>query len=286
MSKSAQPNWDDVRYVVAVADHGSVAEAARVLSVNHATVLRRIAAFEERQGVRLFEKTRRGYRVLADRFGLIEAMREATGALGQVEQMIDAERPSLVSGVRVTSTDTFCQTLLGPIVAEASRSLNTPIDLISDNAHLDLGRSQADVAVRAAVSLPKELEGEAVARFCFGVYSSKDGADGLLGLSGPPARSVAGDWLRAQGVNAMISVDSFATLAGLAADGVGTAILPVFLGDRWPGLRRLSIPKDIPVTSVWVASHVDYVHSGRLVRVRKHIGAALKRAEPTLMGIA
>ena len=41
---SAQMNWDDIRYVIAVADHGSVAAAARALSVNHATVLRRIAA--------------------------------------------------------------------------------------------------------------------------------------------------------------------------------------------------------------------------------------------------
>ena len=49
MSKNAQTNWDDLRVVVAVAEHGSVAAAARVLEVNHATVLRRIAAFEERQ---------------------------------------------------------------------------------------------------------------------------------------------------------------------------------------------------------------------------------------------
>jgi len=284
MSKNAQLSWDDVRYVVAVADHGSVAEAARVLSVNHATVLRRIAAFEERQGVRLFEKTRRGYRVLADRSGLIETMREATRALGQVDQMIDAERPSLISGVRVTSTDTFCQSVLGPMVAKASRDLGVPIDLISGNAHLDLGRSQADVAVRAAVSLPKDLEGDAVARFRFGLYGSEGGTDRLLGLSGPPARSVAGDWLRTQSGTEMISADSFATLAGLAAQGVGTAILPVFLGDFWPGLQRLLVLTEIPVTSVWVASHVNFARSGRLVRVRKHLGASLKQAEPILMG--
>ena len=284
MSKNAQLNWDDVRYIVAVADHGSVAEAARVLSVNHATVLRRIAAFEDRQGVRLFEKSRRGYRVLTDRAGLIEAMREATGALGKVDQMIDVERPSLNSGVRVTSTDTFCQMVLGPMVAEASRDLGVPIDLISGNAHLDLGRSQADVAVRAAVSLPKDLDGEAVARFRFGLFGAKGGTDQLLGLSGPPARSVAGDWLRSQGAGAMISADSFTTLAGLAADGVGTAILPVFFGDTWPGLRRLAVLKDMPATSVWVASHVDYAKSGRLVRVRKHLSASLKAAEPVLMG--
>ena len=37
-------NWDDLRYVLAVVEEGSVSAAARVLGVNHATVLRRIAA--------------------------------------------------------------------------------------------------------------------------------------------------------------------------------------------------------------------------------------------------
>ena len=40
--------------------HGSVAAAARALGVNHATVLRRIAEFETRIGVRMFDKTTRG----------------------------------------------------------------------------------------------------------------------------------------------------------------------------------------------------------------------------------
>ena len=37
--------WDDLRYVLAVAQAGSLAGAARELRVNHSTVLRRIAAF-------------------------------------------------------------------------------------------------------------------------------------------------------------------------------------------------------------------------------------------------
>ncbi len=39
--------WDDLRYVLAVAEHGGLAAAARALGVNHTTVLRRVNAFEE-----------------------------------------------------------------------------------------------------------------------------------------------------------------------------------------------------------------------------------------------
>ena len=48
-------DWDDVRYFLAVARGGSVRAAAERLGVNHATVLRRIAQFEERLGVQMFE---------------------------------------------------------------------------------------------------------------------------------------------------------------------------------------------------------------------------------------
>ena len=48
--------WDDLQYVLAVAEHGSLSAAARALGVNHATVLRRITAFEEDIGLALFDR--------------------------------------------------------------------------------------------------------------------------------------------------------------------------------------------------------------------------------------
>ncbi|NJN52172.1 MAG: LysR family transcriptional regulator [Gammaproteobacteria bacterium] len=48
---------NDLRFVAAVAEAGSLAGAARKLGVNHATAFRRIAATEARLGVRLFERS-------------------------------------------------------------------------------------------------------------------------------------------------------------------------------------------------------------------------------------
>src|SRR5262245_66673667 len=53
--------WDDLRYILAVASAGSLAGAARHLGVNHTTVLRRVGAFETRLGLRLFERMPTGY---------------------------------------------------------------------------------------------------------------------------------------------------------------------------------------------------------------------------------
>ena len=49
-------NWDDVRFFLALCREGSVSRAGKLLDVNHTTVARRIAAFEETLGTRLFDR--------------------------------------------------------------------------------------------------------------------------------------------------------------------------------------------------------------------------------------
>ncbi len=284
MTTNAQASWDDIRYVLAVADHGSVAAAARELGVNHATVLRRIAAFETREGLRVFDKTPRGYQVSPDRRSLVEAMREAGDAFGHVDRMIEAERPRMTNAIRLTSTDTFSFALLPPLVSDLSADLDTPVEIVTANTHLDLARFQAHITVRPALTLPPELSGDCAGTFRFGVYAAQGGDDVWLGLSGPLGRSMAGDWMRARGGGARLASDSFLMLASLVALGRGRALLPVFFGDIWPGIERIDMPHDLAPVPVWVASHRDYARSGRLRRVRKVLLEGLTALGPQMMG--
>ena len=54
-------DWGDVRVFVALARHGSLAAASRVLGINHSTVSRRIQPLEEAMGQKLVERRRDGY---------------------------------------------------------------------------------------------------------------------------------------------------------------------------------------------------------------------------------
>ena len=287
MRKNAQANWDDMRFVLAVADHGSVASAARVLNVNHATVLRRIAAFETQHGLKVFERTTQGYQLSADRRALIEAMREAGDALGQVETMIASERPRLGHGIRVTSTDTFCQSILPSILASLSQQILSPVDILSGNSHIDFARLQADITVRPTPKLPDDLVGEMAGRFRFGVYRPfGQNVENWLGLSGAITRTSAAGWMKRNVPQGEISLtaDSFTALAGLITAGQGRALLPVFLGDSWPGVERETIPDEIGSVPIWVASHTELAGSSRLARARSFIAKELKKIGPTLMG--
>jgi DNA-binding transcriptional LysR family regulator len=109
-------NWDDLRYVLAVAEGGSVSAAAKSLGVNHATVLRRIAAFETRHGALVFDRGPAAMPVRPDQRRLIEAAREVEAGFGALDRL--AHGSTALSGViRVTSTDSFTAHVLPRIVA-------------------------------------------------------------------------------------------------------------------------------------------------------------------------
>ncbi|MBW6417469.1 LysR family transcriptional regulator [Celeribacter sp. PS-C1] len=291
-----RPNWDDYRFVLAVARSGSVSGAARELGVNHATVLRRVAAIEKRLGVELFEKSVRGYDIAPEKLRLIEAAREVEAAVGAVERLAQVGEAPLAGVIRVTSTDTFCQTVLPKLLArlsahESGHGHELSFELLSTNSHLDLSRLHADVTVRPTYKLPDDLFGDMATQMAFGFYASSEAVpeDHWLGLTGGIGRSHAGQKLREElerrRVHFMAASDSFLTLRALAEEGMGRVMLPVFMGNASKMLRRITPVLEVPPVPIFVASHVDLADAPRLRQARSRIALALEAEEDFLMGL-
>ncbi len=283
-------NWDDLRFVLAVAESGSVSAAARVLGVNHATVLRRIAAFEANHNAVIFDRTQQGYAVPPDKLRIIEAAREAALAIDTVGRMIRGNGARLSGTVRITSTDTFCLTILPPILAQIQAgSDGLRVELLCNNAHLDLARLNADISVRPAPKLPDDLRGAAAAVLGFAAYAAAaaGGPQVWLGLRGTLTRSPAAQWMEQTLSPDAIAggSDSFVVLREMVAGQMGRAILPCCLGDADPRLQRLP---DVPPLSVpiWVASHADLSDAPRLRTLRLQLVQALRQRAPLLAGQA
>ncbi len=280
-------NWDNLRFVLSVAEHGSVSAAARRLGVNHATVLRRVAAFETEHGGAVFEKTATGYRVLPDRVRVIEAAREVENAVLSVERLMHGSLAPLRGVVRVSSTDSICQMILPPLVARLqSESAELRVDLLSSNSHLDFTRMQADISVRPALTLPEEMVGETPSDLIFMAYARATAPGTWLGLTGALARSRPAQWMAANVPPQRIAAgaDSFLVLREMALLGMGMAILPVFVGDAAAGLSRR--PEAMPPITVpiWVGTHSDLRDVPRIRVVRDRILAYLARRAHLLGG--
>lgn len=283
-------NWDDLRFVLAVAEEGSVNGAARRLGVNHATVLRRIAAYEAAAGLAVFDRLVRGYSVPAPMRRVIDAIREVDRAVQGVGRALRGAAAPLSGEVRVTSTDSLCQCVLAPVIARLRRlSPDLTIELLSSNDRLDLGRTHADITVRPAPTLPDELVGEVAAVLGFGLFRKRGATgDGWLGVSGQASRTVAGRWIErnVDAARIVASADSFVVLRDLAAEGFGLAVMPDFLGAEHPALERIEgVLPDLAV-NVWVASHSDLSDIPRIAGARQLLVAAIAEQAERLRGAA
>lgn len=277
MGRAVTPgNWDDLRFVLAVIDEGSLSKAARALGVNHATVLRRIAAYETAFQLQIFDKTAQGYRVAADRGEVVEAVRAVDRAVQHVGRLLEGARAPVCGDIRITSTDSFCQLILPPILARISRGVpGLTVTLVSSNEHLDMGRIEADITVRPTSSLPADLVGESPARIRFAAYHDRQAEDPgslpWLGLKGVLSRTVPARWLAANvSADAMgDGADSFLTLARMAALRRGIALLPVYLGAAERELVEMTGATPELWVDLWVASHVDLAPVPRFARMRR-----------------
>jgi DNA-binding transcriptional LysR family regulator len=281
-------NWDDLRFVLAVADTGSVSAAARLLGVNHATVLRRIAAFEAAAGTEIFDKSARGYAVPGDRARVIEAAREVDAGVQSVLRLLRGAHAPLSGEVRITTTDSLGQLILPGIVADLRT--DTPelrIEVLSSNAHLDLSRSHADITIRPAEQLSDDLNGEVAARMAFFAYRQKaSDPKHWIGMSGTLTRSRPGRWFDAEvpSEERNGAADSFLVLAALCAAGQGRAILPAYVGDAIPMLERIEGVMPGIAVDIWVATHPDFARIPRIARVRALLVAALSSRSAVLTG--
>jgi DNA-binding transcriptional LysR family regulator len=143
-------DWNDVRHFLAVARTGSTLTASRQLKLSQPTVARRVAALEEALGVTLFERRQAGYRLTEEGEALVaDAAAMETAALA-VADGAKARARRLSGSVRLTCNEITAAYHLAPILAEFRRAYpDIRVDLAVTEALLDLGRGEADVAIRA-----------------------------------------------------------------------------------------------------------------------------------------
>ena len=294
MDAQAQ-NWDDLRVFLAVARAGSLSGAARSLGVNHSTVFRRVGAFEELLGVRLFERLPSGYLLTPAGEELREAAQRIEEEILAVGRQLRGQDLRLSGSLRLTTIDMLALWLLPRHLASFRRDYpGIELEVSVSNAALNLTKREADVALRIGNKPPESLVGRRVGRLVFAIY----GARGCRARR-PQKELEKHDWIGFDsehaalarrfseflpGVQSVYRVNSVAAALAAAAAGVGLAPLPCGIADREALLERLCDLPDSFTLDLWLLTHEDLRRTARIRAFMDFMAEALAGEAALLEG--
>ncbi|HWH17493.1 MAG TPA: LysR family transcriptional regulator [Allosphingosinicella sp.] len=286
-------DWNDLRHFLAVARAGTTLGASEILRVNQTTVARRIVALERALGAKLFDKMPSGYR-------LTELGREILPAAKQVEEeaetvirLIEQRARRLAGAIRVTTNETIANLFLTPSLTEfAELYPDVRLDVIVDPRPLDLGRGEADVALRAGEKpgtgpiIVRKLRELPWAIYCSRDYAVRNGCPSspedlsrhrIIGGDGPLATMLAPSWLEQVAGTAKVVArsNSLPNLLAAVQAGLGLTVLPCALAEGDPQLIRCIGPVEELSAPLWLVTREDLKDEPRVRAFTSFISARI-----------
>lgn len=291
-------DWNELKLVLAVMRAGSLTRAAATLHVDHSTVYRRLRALEQRLGAKLFDRTPGGaYRATAAGERVAAAAERIEAETQALDRDIAGRDKRLTGRLRVTSSETLAYRLLTPEIAHfRAAHPGILVELAVDNRVLSLSRREADVALRPMRPREGDLWGRKLADVAWAVYAADARGDAAPGdvFGGHPAigwaedaRGIrAADWVSEQVPPERVVYRSSSLINQLVAAkaGLGAALMPCYLGDPEPGLRRVGDRVDAVRSELWIVTHVDLRTTARVRAFLDLVGDGLSAKRAIIEG--
>jgi DNA-binding transcriptional LysR family regulator len=285
-------DWDDLRYFLAVHRGGSHKAAARLLRVAPTTVSRRIDALERAAQAQLFLRTPERLKTTAAGVALLRRAERIEAEVLASERELHGADAVLEGPLRVTGGDALVNYVLVPALADFVASHPKLIlELRTDTAILDLSRREADVALRYVRPKEPALVARHIRELPFALFAS----EAYLRRRGTPRTLAATEshdfvglaealdalpqvrWLEraVRKPRYVLRATTTTTQAIACAEGLGLALLPVFVGARRTDLRQLFPRQPGPTRDLWAVFHSDMRRNARVSTFLAWLATAL-----------
>ena len=295
-------DWNDLKYLLAVARHGSTTAAAKALGVNQSTVQRRLVELERRIGQPLVRREPAGYHLTAFGEQLLPLAQRVEQAALALAQQVQAQARELGGVVRVTCPEPIVAKLHGSGLIERfhQRHPNIKVEFVMSDRYLDLNQDEVDIALRSGDTDDEALVGRKIGDSLWAVYASPKylerrgrpqnvhdlGGHDWVGLDESLRTHRAALWLQQLVPPARIVArnNSVLGLAYSAKAGLGLAPLPTPLGDAHGDLVRVLGP--IPeLTRIWrVLTTPELRHTPRVAAFFDFVVQEIDALRPIITG--
>lgn len=296
-----QPSPDDLLVLLAVARLGKFSAAAEALGVNSTTASRRIAALEKVMGGRVLVRESGDWELTELGRGALVVAEEIERSLQHLTTPLQTRRDGVAGLVRIAASDAFAAHVAVPALARLQENYpRLSIELISATRRVRQNRSGVDLEI--VVGRPDVHR--AVARhltdYHLGLYAS----DTYLARHGHPADLAAlADHRLIYYIESSLQIDELDLAAkqlpqpttGLRSTSVfahveataaaaGIGILPVYLADRRPELRRILADEFDQRISYWTVAREEALRGNTVRAVLDALRAEVRARASELRG--
>jgi DNA-binding transcriptional LysR family regulator len=272
-------DWDGFRVLLAVVSGGSFSAAARTLGISQPTAGRMVAALEEELGARLLMRRARGVALTpAGEEIIADVRRMSDGAAAAIRRARGEDMT-----VRISATERLGALWLPRHLLPLSRAMpGLRLELVVDNAVVDLSKRQADIAVRLFRPREPDLIARRVGTLGFALYASpaylrargtpKRVADlakhDVIGFASGNAPSYV-KWLYKIVPEERFVLRTMSLIAQqeAARAGFGIVIGTKRILDDDDELRRVLPRARVPGMEIWLAVHEDVRRNTAVARV-------------------
>lgn len=287
-------NWDDLRFFLALARTRTLRGASRTLRVSPSTIARRLASLEADLGTRLAIRVDGEYELTTAGDRLVEMSEGMDSLVAAVDRDIVGRDALLEGHIKLTLPPELAANLLvDDIAGFCAAHPDITVELAQTNAIADLSRREADIAIRAFMSgnqPPDYLIGRRVGNGHYANYVAAGLTDSEAKLLNWVGWSHEGDfpkWVRESEFPdraARHVLSDVASQQAACRSGMGIVMIPCFVGDRDPALRRYGRRPPKPGFDIWVLSHGDLRETARFAAMRLHLADSVLAKEHQLTG--
>lgn len=294
MDKSKLTDWSLVQSFLAVAEAGSLSEAARQLSRSQPTLGRHIQSLETSLNQQLFDRHPRGLQLSAAGTALLPMAREMQQQMYRLSLQAAGQSEALAGTVRITASVFAAHYLLPPILAEIrAAEPKIELELVPTDSSENLLFRAADIALRMYRPNQLEVITQHIADLPLGIFAAKSYLDqhgrpttaaelwehDLVGYDSNDliVRTMQSMGWQVDRAKFVVRCDNQATYWQLVRAGCGIGFCQSEVARADNSVEEIDLGIEIPSLPVWLTAHGAMRETPRIRRVWTLLAQALKK---------
>ena len=281
--KSVKFDWNRARAFLVTAEEGSLSAAARALGMTQPTLGRQVTALEQELGVVLFNRVGTGLVLTPGGLELLDQVRVMGEAANRMSLSASGQSNNVEGSICISASEVDATFRLPAIIAKLRKMApGIEVEIVASNAPSDLGRREADIAIRSFRPTQPDLIAKKIKDISAHLYATPEYLKSIgmpttmAGLNqadfisfdntGRLQKSLNDLGLNLSKKNFPLISENYIVHWELVKQGLGIGVMPIDIGDAEPLVQPVLKEFALFVFPMWLTAHSE-LKTSRRVRI-------------------